>query len=83
MVWTVVRSLGARLAGTVGSSTAAAGAAGAAGGVLLDDVPLLSQLDPTESGNQGIKALLLPLGLVFAGLLALGTLFNINLGGGN
>jgi len=37
------------------SSPARAGAAGAAGGIILDDVPVLSNFDPTEGANDGLS----------------------------
>lgn len=42
-----------RAGASIASSPARAGAAGAAGGVLLDDIPILSGLDPTEGEGSG------------------------------
>lgn len=62
-----------RWLGTSTGRTAAGGAAaGATGGVLLDDIPLLGNLDPTEGGNgQGGQQTLLLLVLLVGGLVIL------------
>lgn len=82
----IARRVGTRVSSSLGTSTgrAAAGgaAAGGAGGLLLDDVPILGQLDPTEGGGQGNS----PLGsinpnLILLAVIALG--FAWVMGGGN
>lgn len=71
--------IGGRAARGIRSSPALAGGAGVAGGALLDDIPVLNQLDFTE-GSGGMNPLVV-VGLLFGAIIALGTLFDINLGG--
>jgi len=61
-----------RVGRVLGRSSVAAGGAGLAGGVLLDDVPLGSELDPTEGGGSNpIVLVLVGLVLAFAAIVFL------------
>lgn len=61
----------ARWLGTSTGRTAAGGAAaGATGGILLDDIPLLKNLDPTGDQGGGQQTLLL-LALLVGGVILL------------
>jgi hypothetical protein len=68
-----------RLASSLGSSTTRAAAAGVAGGtaggVLLDDIPILGSLDPTEgSGGIGFVQIAILGFVAVAGMLTLSRL---------
>ena len=83
MVLSILGRAAARAGSFLGRNSLRAGAAGAAGGaaggVLLDDIPFLSQLDPTEGGGGNQITKLVIVGLVF--VIALGSLFDIQVGG--
>ena len=66
-----------RIGATLGGSRATTAGAGLAGGVLLDDIPFLSSLDPTEGGSGGNQWVII--GLLILGVLALGSLFEVEL----
>lgn len=78
-IFSFLTKTGSRVARSLGSSPARAGAAGAAGGLLLDDVPVLSGLDPTEGGGGSGQLGTLLLLLVF--LIAIGTVVDFDIGG--
>lgn len=73
-------------AGTwIGSSAGRAGAAGIAGGMLADDIPLVGDaIDPTEQsggGGSDTATILVYGALLIGAVIALGSLFDIQLGG--
>lgn len=71
MVLSLLRTAGARVASFFGSRAGASAAAGAGAGMLVDDVPLLSNLDPTENGGNPVSDILMMAVLAIAAFIAL------------
>lgn len=59
--------VGTRIGRFFGRSTGRAAAGGAAGGLLVDDIPILSEFDPTSGGGSNVLSLALLAAALFIG----------------